>query len=149
MFALRFVAGMAILFQCAAFSTPALPLAAAPKGASLALRNSRPKAAAPLSMIDESMIPAIAAGGAGVAAAVGILYTIEVAGAKSVDKIDEELMTKLASKVDGGDAENKFMGSDQTLDSLIAGMEQAQGGKPSTPEPAAKKKKVEDDDDGW
>lgn len=65
-----------------------------------------------------------------------------------MDKIDEELMTKLASKVflpacaqcarsgtdvcwccfqvDGGDAENKFMGSDQTLDSLIAGMEQAQ-----------------------
>jgi hypothetical protein len=77
-------------------------------------------------MIDESTIPAIAAGAAGVAAAVGILYTIEVAGQKSVQKMDDELMNKLAAKVDGGDAENKFSGSDQTLDQLIAGMESAQ-----------------------
>ena len=35
-------------------------------------------------------------------------------------------MTKLASKVDGGDAENKFSGSDQSLDALIAAMEEAQ-----------------------
>jgi hypothetical protein len=37
-----------------------------------------------------------------------------------------QLMTKLASKVDGGDAENKFSGSDQSLDALIAAMEEAQ-----------------------
>ncbi len=35
-------------------------------------------------------------------------------------------MTKLASKVDGGEAENKFSGSDQSLDALIAAMEEAQ-----------------------
>ena len=35
-------------------------------------------------------------------------------------------MTKLASKVDGGDAENKFSGSDQSLEALIAAMEEAQ-----------------------
>ncbi len=72
------------------------------------------------------MIPAIAAGAAGVAAAVGILATIEYAGMKSADKLDEQLMTKLASKVDGGDAENKFSGSDQTLNDLISNMEEAQ-----------------------
>ncbi len=77
-------------------------------------------------MEDGSLVPAIAAGAAGVAAAVGILYTIEVAGVRSADKIDDQLMTKLASKVDGGDAENKFSGSDQTLDSLISAMESAQ-----------------------
>ena len=44
-----------------------------------------------------------------------------------------QLMTKLASKVDGGEAENKFSGSDQSLDALIAAMEVALVRLRSTP----------------
>jgi hypothetical protein len=41
----------------------------------------------------------------------------------------KQLMTKLASKVDGGEAENIFSGSDQSLDALISAMEEAQVGE--------------------
>eukprot|EP00286_Rhodomonas_abbreviata_P000013 CAMPEP_0181288334 /NCGR_PEP_ID=MMETSP1101-20121128/277_1 /TAXON_ID=46948 /ORGANISM="Rhodomonas abbreviata, Strain Caron Lab Isolate" /LENGTH=148 /DNA_ID=CAMNT_0023392449 /DNA_START=54 /DNA_END=500 /DNA_ORIENTATION=+ len=148
MFWLRYIAALALVVHTTAFSTPSLPLASRSTGPALALRSSRPKQAFAVSMVEDSILPAVAAGAAGVAAAVGILVTIEKAGERNVDKIDDQLMTKLASKVDGGDAENKFSGSDQTLDALIAAMEDAQGDDAPKAKPAAKKVVV-DDDDGW
>ena len=88
----------------------------------------------------------LTAGIAGLGISAGFVAFMERAAVRSATKIDEkvlfmiyldneilryltflrQLMTKLASKVDGGDAENKFSGSDQSLDALIAAMEEAQ-----------------------
>jgi hypothetical protein len=54
-------------------------------------------------------------------------------GVKSADKMDDVLKTKLNAKVDGGEAENLFSGTDQTIDNLIANMEIAQGVSPFNP----------------
>jgi hypothetical protein len=47
--------------------------------------------------------------------------------------MDDVLKTKLNAKVDGGEAENLFSGTDQTIDALIANMEVAQGVSPLNP----------------
>jgi hypothetical protein len=76
--------------------------------------------------MDSSILPGVIAGAAGLGISVGALWWTEQRAVSSIEKLSEDQMTKLAAKMDGGDAENKFSGSDQNLDSLIAGMETAQ-----------------------
>lgn len=77
-------------------------------------------------MAVDPVVQGVTAGLTGITAAVTILYTIERQGVRSAERMDAQLRTKLESKIDGGDAENKFSGTDQTLDDLIANMEAAQ-----------------------
>mmetsp|Transcript_23580 Transcript_23580/g.36872 ORF Transcript_23580/g.36872 Transcript_23580/m.36872 type:complete len:153 (-) Transcript_23580:753-1211(-) len=108
----------------------------------------RPSATS-VQMIDEALLQGGAAAIAGFGLSWGLVAFVDDRGKKSseVGQIDDQLMTRLASKMDGGEAENKFSGTDQTLDSLIAGMEEAQGVKGK--EPKQKEKVVVEDDDGW
>ena len=66
------------------------------------------------------------AAAAGLGTAVAGIYFIEKKAAEGGDKLSETQYTKIAGSMDGSDAENKFSGSDQTLDDLIAAMEAAQ-----------------------
>ena len=76
--------------------------------------------------LDDSTVAGAIAALAGIGVAVGGIYFVEQRAKTSSSGMSEQLYTKLASKMDGADAENKFSGSDQTLESLIAGMEEAQ-----------------------
>eukprot|EP00285_Hemiselmis_virescens_P018786 CAMPEP_0173376954 /NCGR_PEP_ID=MMETSP1356-20130122/100_1 /TAXON_ID=77927 ORGANISM="Hemiselmis virescens, Strain PCC157" /NCGR_SAMPLE_ID=MMETSP1356 /ASSEMBLY_ACC=CAM_ASM_000847 /LENGTH=147 /DNA_ID=CAMNT_0014329523 /DNA_START=32 /DNA_END=475 /DNA_ORIENTATION=- len=131
-----------------AFSAPAMPLRAGASGG-VSLRTS---AASSIKMA--AIDPAVVQGGlvaiAGTSFGVGFLWLIENQGVKSAERMDEVQLTKLNAKIDGGEAENKFSGSDQSIDDLIAAMDAAQGGEPKPKvEAAAPKAKKVDDDDGW
>ena len=77
-------------------------------------------------MIDEVLIQGGLAAAAGLGVAVGGIYFIEKKAAMGaeVGQLSQEQVNKFA--MEGSDAENKFSGSDQTLDDLIAAMETAQ-----------------------
>eukprot|EP00960_Hanusia_phi_P048626 759067-Hanusia_phi.AAC.2 len=76
--------------------------------------------------LDDGTVAGAIAALAGIGVAVGGIYFVEQRAKTSSSGMTEQLYTKLASKMDGADAENKFSGTDQTLESLIAGMEEAQ-----------------------
>jgi hypothetical protein len=77
-------------------------------------------------MIDDAVLQGGLAAAAGLGVAVGGIFFIERKAAGGGDKLTEQQYNKIAGSMEGSDAENKFSGSDQTLDDLIAGMEQAQ-----------------------
>jgi len=77
-------------------------------------------------MIDEVLIQGGLAAAAGLGVAVGGIYFIEKKAAMGAEtgQLSQEQVNKFA--MEGSEAENKFSGSDQTLDDLIAAMETAQ-----------------------
>jgi hypothetical protein len=77
-------------------------------------------------MVDDVVVQGALAAAAGLGTAVAGIYFIEKKAAEGGDKLSETQYTKIAGSMDGSDAENKFSGSDQTLDDLIAAMEAAQ-----------------------
>ena len=101
-------------------------------------------------MVDEVMIQGGLAAAAGLGVAIGGIYFIEkkAAAADADEMVDK--MAGMGIAMEGAEGQNQFSGSDQTLDSLIRGLEEAQGEKPAAEKSApVKAKKVEDDDDGW
>ena len=77
-------------------------------------------------MVDDVMIQGGLAAAAGLGVAIGGIYFIEkkAAGADEEEMLDK--MGRMGVAMEGAEPENKFSGSDQTLDDLIAGMEEAQ-----------------------
>jgi len=75
-----------------------------------------------LQMVDAVLVQGALAAAAGLGVAVGGIYFIETKAAK--ENLTDKQYNEFA--MDGSDAENKFSGSDQTLDDLINAMEVAQ-----------------------
>eukprot|EP00277_Geminigera_cryophila_P003699 CAMPEP_0179419698 /NCGR_PEP_ID=MMETSP0799-20121207/8747_1 /TAXON_ID=46947 /ORGANISM="Geminigera cryophila, Strain CCMP2564" /LENGTH=157 /DNA_ID=CAMNT_0021193207 /DNA_START=21 /DNA_END=494 /DNA_ORIENTATION=+ len=132
-----------------AFAGPALPLVQShvlSSQRSPALRQPR---AASLKMVDAVLLQGALAAAAGLGVAVGGIYFIETKAAK--ENLTDKQYNEFA--MDGSDAENKFSGSDQTLDDLINAMEVAQDpdakAKADAAKAAAPAKPKEAEDDGW
>merc|ERR1719199_1213119 len=153
MVSLRTSVGIGLLAAASAFSTgPALPLSRA-QGSALAPQHPpalrRSEASISLQMVDEVMIQGGLAAAAGLGVAIGGIYFIEkkAAAADADEMVDK--MAGMGIAMEGAEGSNQFSGSDQSLDALIAGMEEAQGvKKEDKPKEVVTKKKV-DDDDGW
>lgn len=143
---------LGLIASSAAFTGSALPMTKAPGHA---LASQRPPAlrqfrAANLKMVDEVLIQGGLAAAAGLGVAIGGIYFIEKkAAAADADQMVEK-MAGMGIAMEGAEGSNQFSGSDQSLDGLIAAMEEAQGIKQEDkPKEVATKKKVVDDDDGW
>mmetsp|Transcript_45375 Transcript_45375/g.108265 ORF Transcript_45375/g.108265 Transcript_45375/m.108265 type:complete len:150 (-) Transcript_45375:31-480(-) len=132
-----FAPAMSPLTVSPACAKTALPLR--PMALRSGARTTTPK------MVDASILPGVAAGVGGLTVSIGLLWWTEQRAVSSISKIGEDQMTKLQAKMDGGEAENKFNGSDQNLDTLISTMESGLGVKS---EKKATKAVVEEDD-GW
>jgi hypothetical protein len=78
--------------------------------------------------VDIDLVQAGAAAAAGLGVAVGGIYFIEnkAKGANEEEMVDK--MARMGVAMEGAEGENKFSGSDQTLDDLINAMEEAQVG---------------------
>jgi hypothetical protein len=86
----------------------------------------RSRLAVLVQMVDEVLIQGGLAAAAGLGVAIGGIYFIEKkAAAADADQMVEK-MAGMGIAMEGAEGSNQFSGSDQSLDGLIAAMEEAQ-----------------------